>query len=384
MNIAIKSFTNPSGAQAFRVQGKVGGEYRRQNFKSQAEALTAKQNWERELMNLAPLPAITTRLTDAQAREAETCFARLAGHTLTLTTALDYALKNYSPAQTACKVSKAVEDFLAKKRLENLRPRTLDNLAHRLKALNTQHGAAQVSDITAAHVETLTAGGSARTQVNRWLVLCNFFNWCVRQKFCAVSPVAAVATPKVRGRKPVVTLTVGQCRAMLRAAQSHQDGVTVPFFAVCLFCGLRPMEASRLTWDKVHLGANPRLDIDAEMAKTGQTRYVNLTPNAVAWLLPHKLKKTPFAVTRYAFDAVRGLAQVGAWTDDVMRHTAVSMFLAQFKDSGDAVERHGHSVQVMLKHYRNRVLPEDAAEFWQLSPDTCPPLPLAQDERKAA
>lgn len=384
MNITIQPFTNPSGAEVFRVSGIIGSERRRKNFKTEADALTAKQNWEREAMNLAPLPAITTRLTEAEAREAELCFARLVGRELTLTTALDYALKNYTPSQKQCKVAAAIAEFLAKKNLENLRPRTLDNLKHRLAALKNGHGDRMVSDIQSAQIEQLTAGGSARTQINRRLVLANFFNWCVRQKYCAASPVRDAQAPRVRGRKLVETLNVGQCRAILRAAQSHQDGATVPYFVACLFGGVRPAEAARLTWDKVHLRANPRLDIDADVAKTGETRYVTLTRNAVKWLTPHKLRQTAFAITRYAFDAVREKARLAAWPGDAMRHTAVSMYLAHFKDSGEAVERHGHSVQVMLKHYRNRVLPEDAAEFWTLAPGTCPPLPVEQPERKAA
>jgi hypothetical protein len=93
----ISPFINPSGNKVYRVSGMFKGEQRRKNFTTEVEALNCKQAWERELMNLVPLPTITTKLTAAQVDEAEYCYRRLAGHALTLTAAVESAIVGNRP-----------------------------------------------------------------------------------------------------------------------------------------------------------------------------------------------------------------------------------------------------------------------------------------------
>ena len=369
--IKITPLRHDTGNTTFLVSGTVLGEQRRQRVKSDIEATTLKQNWEREKLGAAPLPAITTRLTDAQAREAEVCFARLDGAGYSMTKAIDFALANYRPSEKRITVADAVKLFIADKRRHNLRDTSVATLEDGLRFLTAKHGAAQVSEILPEHLRELVfvPGLSPRTQINRRLLFSGFLNWAVEQGYAAVSPLAKVKAPKARGRKAVSVLSLSQCWKLMAAALAHNDGATVPYFAACLFGGLRPAETARLSWNLVNLKAAARIDIGPDVAKTGETRYVNITPNLREWLEPHALKKTAFAITRYDFDAVRKLAKLDGWPHDVMRHTCVSNYLAHFKDSGAAVERHGHSVQVMLKHYRERVTPEDAAHFWGMTPD---------------
>ena len=52
---------------------------------------------------------------------------------------------------------------------------------------------------------------------------------------------------------PPAILTVDECKVLLRAAEKFEKGRLAPYVAVCLFGGLRPFEAARLTWDAVNL-----------------------------------------------------------------------------------------------------------------------------------
>ena len=48
-------------------------------------------------------------------------------------------------------------------------------------------------------------------------------------------------------------LPVDECERLLRAAEAFESGKLVPYVALCLFGGLRPFEAARLTWEQVNL-----------------------------------------------------------------------------------------------------------------------------------
>src|SRR5712672_815673 len=94
-NFRIIPYVNPkSGNQSLRVTGTLNGKQVRQNAKDMTAAVTIKQNLERQALNMTPLPSVTTRLTLAQASEAEAAFHRLTGSPLSLTKAVDFALSN--------------------------------------------------------------------------------------------------------------------------------------------------------------------------------------------------------------------------------------------------------------------------------------------------
>lgn len=395
--IEIETLSGQNLLKPYKVFGWVNGERRRLQFKTHDEALTTKQNWEREIANLAPLPSITTRLTEAQAREAEAVFHRLEGSPLSLTLAVDYALKNYRPAAIAKALVDAVALFLEEQEKLNCRPDTLRNLKVRLNAFARFTGAANVGDIAPERISAFLFrvtdnARAARTIINDRLALSNFFNWCMseKQRFCASNPVASVKPPKVRGRHAPKTLTLAQSRLLMASAVKYNDGAAVPYFCLCLFGGVRPKEATRLTWDMIDLKKG-RIDLGVDVAKTGEHRFVSLTPNMVDWLAPHQLQQTPIKPGRYAFDRVREALGFADWPEDIMRHTAVSNFLRMVKPDGtpttdsDATERHGHSISVMLRHYRDRVTPEDAKEFWDIRPGNIGQLvPWPVAEAKAA
>ncbi len=364
----IKSFVNKSGALSYRVYGMLRGKFLRENFKNQAEAITRQQNLVREQANMTPLPAITTRLTSDQCKEAEACFYRLENTAHTLTFAVDFMLRNYRPAVNKCMLFEAVKLFLAERTREQLRPDSIVNLTMRLNRFKKRVGDWPVSEVTEGqiteHLFPKDDTRTARSIINDRLVLANFFNWCVTKKYCAANPCASVKAPKVRGRKAPASLTLADSRKLMVAVRDYRDGQAVPYFVLGLFGGLRPTEITRLSWDDIDFARN-RVDLKPEVAKTGEHRFVSLTPNMIAWLEPHRLKRTPFKLAETVFERVRnGIT----WPPDVMRHTAVSNYLVGHTDR-EATERHGHSMTVMLKHYRDRVSPEDAKAFWDITPD---------------
>ncbi len=371
-NIIISPFENASGSKSFRVSGTVNGKHRRQNFKSEAEALTVKQNWEREIHNLAPLPAITTRLTTDQAKEAEHCFRLIDGKGQTLTALVTFALDNYRPAEVDITVAKAIEQFVAEKTASNKRPISIRNLKQRLVYLKLTCGNANVNTVMPDVVRVLIERNdtSPRTRLNYRLALSNFFNWCVRKKYCAVSPVDSLEAITVDVAEPTV-LTVAECRRLLCHALAYKDGALVPYVALALFCGIRPTEVTRLSWDNLDL-ENQTVTIGAAIAKMRGRRIVGISDNAMEFLRDHATKKTSFAPSRRHWDELRRLAgwtDLSTWTPDVLRHTGISMHLAKHQHEGLTATWAGNSPDMVQKHYKGLVKAKDAIEFWDIVPD---------------
>lgn len=367
----ISPFTNPSGNTVYRVQGTLNGKRIRENHPDQSTALTAKQNYERQAANLAPLPAITTRLTASEAQEAEAAFHRLKGETLTLTKAVDYALKNYSASVKTITVQAAYNAFVQSKHQENARPDTIRNLT-RLSRFVSMLGDLQVNEVQADALRPFIFDkGSKLNQRNQHAMFTNFFNWCVMNKYAAVSPMDTIGAIKIDRKRPEI-LTMRQVYSLVRAARDYKDGVCLPYVILGLFCAIRPKEISRVTWDNVNLHTNT-VSVDGKLRAM---RTVSISLNAMRWL---EIEANEFgdhkplfpANWRKDFAAVRKLAGITTWPQDVMRHTGITHHFALHQDEGKTARWAGNSPDVIHGYYKGRVNdPKDTTDFWAITPES--------------
>jgi integrase len=371
----LSHFTNPSGQTVWRVSGtKRDGSRVRKNYKTEPEAVNAKADLEREDLNLPVTPMLPTRLSRAQLDDAERAYGELLRGTLT--EAVRFYNENSQDPLQPIKLSEAVEKFKTERGRENLRPETLKNLRFRLGAfvdfmpadkIVSQILPAQISDFL--HRKTGKARGF-RTIRNDRLALSKFFNWCLTNKHVVENPMGAVANVKVDRTKPGI-FDVATVRRLLDAAEHYEDGKTLPYFVLGLFCGLRPTEAERLTWDKIDLTDKLiTIETDGTKVRGGSERFVAISENAVAWLAPHALKRTAIALTRPDFEAIKTLARLDKWPQDVLRHTAISNYQAEHRHEGLTAEWAGNSVEVVKRHYRRAIKPADARTFWEIMPAT--------------
>jgi len=386
--IKIEPFENPGGGQVWRVSGTIAGKRRRQNLRTELEALTLKQSWEREAANLAPLPVVTTRLTDAQAREAEKAFARLEGRPLSMTAAIEFAIANYSPTLKACTVKTAYDNFLLAKQTQNVRAATLSKLKQRVKRLVSVHGAKQVNELQPDDLRAVIfrAGSGLVNQDTDYRAMSCFLNWCVKQEYTPASPLAKVDNVQLERCEPEI-LTLSQVRALLNAAEAHgqgeKRGALVPYIVLAMFCAIRPTELRRLTWDNVDIETQ-EITLSGKVAKMRGRRLVKIADNALAYLLPHVTKKRPFVGKNWRkdFAAIRTAAGLTEWPQDIMRHTGISYHLAKHKHEGESAMWAGNSPVMIQKHYKGLVKEKDAAEFWNILPG--PSVAVELPQRKAA
>ena len=151
-----------------------------------------------------------------------------------------------------------MDSFKTEKTAAKLRPDTLNNLRFRLGAFVAFMPAGKlVSEIMPEQIDAFLhrANGKARgkrTIKNDRLALSNFFTWATGRKHCVKNPMEAVAKVRAGSKRPEV-FDLPTVRKLLDAALKHENGKCLPYFALGLFCGLRPTETERLTWDKIDL-----------------------------------------------------------------------------------------------------------------------------------
>lgn len=381
---SIKEFLNASGTKSWRVAGyKRDGARVRENFAEQLKAEARRIELETEyLQGEAKTEIQATKLTRDQISLAESAFIRLGpGHDAELTLAVERWLNG--GRESAVTESARLDDALAKFKewLDapdcTLRKRSKENLKKRVGILAGSIPNMRIADITKDVLEGFLDKRkvAVRTRINDRLALSRFFKFCIKKKWATVNPCREIEIKATRPDPPI--LTVKDCKKLLATAQRFEGGIMAPYVAVCLFGGLRPTEAARLTWDRVNL-KDGEIRVDGDSSKTKRGRVVKIGETLRAWLKAYDKKAFRPSNFDKDFRAMRRAAGFGgpretdkklkAWPEDVMRHTAVSHFFRQTGSYGQTAEQFGNSEQIIKRHYQGIVTSEDTKKFYALLP----------------
>ncbi|OAM91199.1 site-specific integrase [Termitidicoccus mucosus] len=374
----IKPFKNRNGVISFRVAGWLLGERIRKNFKTREDAIAERAALElRVLQSQSNLRGASTFLTEAQLREAEAAFLRLEKARRPLTFYLDYALANYREPEAAPKVVDAVETYL-KARKEDARQaligeRQLDAIRVELAAFQRHFPTQTLAEAgtEALHAYIRRDGGSLKTQNNRRAVLCAFYNHAVRKEWVSRNPVAKIQRNRIdHSRGGAEALTAERAAQLMAHVESVHGGALVPFFALCLFAGIRPDgEISKLPAADVRL-ENSATTIEPWVSKVNMRRLVTIQSNLAAWLKAYPLDEYPIIPPgmenfRGKLTRIRKKFGVG---HDVLRHTFISMHVAKFRSMGDTALQAGNSESIIRRHYLNVTTPQEADAFFAILP----------------
>lgn len=389
----ILEFANPSGEMVYRVTGThLDGRRIRENYPEHGQAVARMQTLEIESANLSGVarPQIT-RLSAGQIAAAESAYTRLAGKPIL--DAVDFYLANFEEPEHRVQIGTAFQEFIGERAAANLRPASIQALKSKCGQLVRTHGERFVSELTADILRKFIfqEQRSPLTREGSRLALHNFLNWAHEKGYCATNPCAKIRPVKVERHEPAI-LTASQAARLLKAALEHRDGILLPYFALALFGAIRPTELSRLDWTRIDLKARS-VTISSDIAKMRGRRIVELSPNCVAWLKPFAKSDGPIVPTgwREIFDVVKLKAGWGKppanrpWTQDILRHTGISMHLAEHEHEGRTASWAGNSPDVIQRHYKGLVKRSDAKQFWQIArPSNRTPRNVIQLKQGAA
>jgi len=372
----VSEFTNPSGEIVFRVSGWLYGKRVRKNFSSQAEAEAERQVLEvQRLQAEGGIRTAATRLTDDQLHEAESAFRRLGDRKRSLLFYLDYALTNYREPEREKLVSDAVVAYLAARAKDHdrglLSTSAKKQIGWEMDAFKKRFGKESVAQITVQQLQPFLerAGASLKTFNNRRAIVHTFFRFAFLQDWVVGNPLAKLPHYRIAHRRgSAVTLTAQQCTELMAHVETVADGKLVPFFALCLFAGIRPSlrdgEIAKLRPEHIRLDTGSIL-IEPEVSKVRMKRLVTIQPNLAAWLSAY-----PFAVIDpHSIEHYRkAITEKFGLTHDVLRHTFISMHVAKFRSMGDAALQAGNSEAIIRKHYLDLKSKEEAERFFAIIP----------------
>lgn len=389
---AVSRFKNRNGVYSFRVDGCLNGVRIRRNYKTQEEAGAEKATLELKALQAATtgLQSATTFLTTDQLREAEAAFRRLQEGSRSLTFYLNYALANYREPKTQKLLPAAVTEYVATKQHEHeqdlLSEPHLTRMKRDLKRLEKHFPGATVAELTGARlIGYFEAGRPAlKTYNNRRGIVSTFLKFALQRDWIIDNPLAKIPPQRIRRRRGgAVTFNAQQAKELMAFVEAHYASA-VPFFALCLFAGIRPClrtgEILRLSAEHVKLDAS-MICIDAKVSKVREPRNVTIQPNLAAWLRAYPLAKFPIISANLQHIREK-VAEKFPLTHDVMRHTFISMFVAKFRSLGEAALQAGNSESIIRRHYLDLKSTEEADDFFGIVPNqtaaTLPkPTPLA-------
>jgi integrase len=380
----VRASSNGVTYDTFQLSGWLNGRRIRKHFKNRDEALGEKNALEVEAANGGgEIRARNTRLSADQLAEAEAAIARLGPRSLSL--AVEWFLTTYKPPVTEIPIETAAEAFLAAK-ASHIRPLALRDYRATLRGFQAAFPGRKVHTLATADIQSfLSNRGVGKKRLNNLRGDLNaFFVFCqtAPREWTRDNPVKPIQKHRIARGIPEVMTAESAARLMAFVETysggprtKQPPGFLAPYFALCLFAGLRPSVPDGETC-KLGLLASTGRYIDLELgviritpdvAKTNCVRNVAIQPNLAEWLVRFPQAKYPVVPqnAKRWVTAVRVKFGIG---EDVLRHTFISMHVAKFKSLGAAALEAGNSETMIRRHYLNLVGEAEAERFWSIRP----------------
>lgn len=212
---------------------------------------------------------------------------------------------------------------------------------------------------------------SLKTYNNRRGILSTFFKFALQREWVAANPIEKMPYHRIaqrRGSAP--TISAEHARKLMAYVEGYQGGRLVPFFALCLFAGIRPClrtgEIRKLRPEQVRLDTGV-IHIEPEVSKVKMKRNVTIQPNLAAWLRAYPLERFPI-IFPHLRKYRANIAEKFGLSHDIMRHSFISFFVAKFRSMGEAALQAGNSEGIIRKHYLDLKNPAEAEQFFNILP----------------
>lgn len=381
----------------YLVQGwRENGKWQRKKFKKLTEAKGFVALKAVELMNTdTSLATVVTSLTHAQMKEAEGAFLRLGGR-YALAEVVEYYLKNHFDPENPKRLCDVIDDFIAAKTRELLKPRSLDILEDEIRRFNRYLEAVKapelvlVHDISAADIAgflgTLKAKdgvspAKAKTYNNLRSSISSFFSWACNPanglNMVNTNPVESVphfSNRKVKEQRPEVeVMTPKQTRKLFEYLKTFKKGAYVKYYALACFAGLRPnSEIERLAVEP-KVGTiidleHSEISLPASITpKSSGSRTVTIQPNLAAFL---KAYPGPILRGKNLRRDIGTIMRENNLSQDICRHSWYTYFIGLTDSISRAAMEGGSSERVVKEHYEAQVKRRkaQAAEYWAILP----------------
>lgn len=270
-------------------------------------------------------------------------------------------------------------DCIKNKRATNRRESHLEKLEQCETILNKTFPGAMIADVTPIKMEEFLAKQTtwnSRTKYGFMINVQTFFNFAVRREYVARNPLGKMEKILV-DESEVHIFSVDECKRLMATVKEYapniprrknlnesRRGFMLPYYTLCLFCGLRPSEVLQFTWDDIDLDRK-QVKVASGRSKSRRNRFVTISANAAQWL-SLKGELPPPRIDRH-HDRIKAVANV-TWHHDILRHSFGSYHFAQHRDERLTTNEMGNSPSVFYDSYRKLVTRDDAKLFWGILP----------------
>jgi integrase len=357
------------GRNRYLVTGYINEERKRAFFrtKAEAEAYAAKRNL--ELRNFGHKLSV---MPHALRSEAMYWSERLRPFGMTIARVALLWLDQHDWRSKSVLVWDALVEYFAELDRQlaagEIRKRHHEDLKGTTKKLLADFAKFHVCDLRADVLNKwlISQPVSATTRNNIRLRLSKFFKYARKKLWIEENPIGEVDKAKIQRTKEPCIYTPEQARSILL----HADHDLVPFFAIGLFAGLRTSEIERLNWNNVDFRKR-HIKIAAANTKTAQKRFVPMSDNLVAWLVPYAQAQGQVAphCDEPRRKAVRDRAGIPAkGMANAARHSYCSYNFAVNKELGECAKAAGNSPTVFLANYNHLVEESEGERYFAIRP----------------
>lgn len=280
--------------------------------------------------------------------------------------ASDFMKKFNNRPRTAADVNTVSTDLLEAKEKAGKRKRYLEQMKHSLKMFGLKFGTRKIHEVSAWEIEEwLNENGWAQsTRRGMLAIISTLFSFAKKNGFCSENMASRVERPSYDERPPGIW-NPETARTLLKAALKHDKGV-IPYLALCMFAGIRPAEAEKITRADL---LKDYINIASHRAKTRQRRLVTRLPAFNAWLKAAGKVELPASNLRRRLAEVRKHVKGLEWPHDVMRHSFASYHLALNSSPDKTAHELGHhNTDMLFRHYRELVTKKQAEEWFGIRP----------------
>ena len=365
----------------WRVRGTLHGQQIEKSFSELGRAKAWRDAKEIERTNASRATTATlTRLDQTEAFDAEKALAMLEGKG-TLCDAASAFLASYVSPEKAISMGSAAklyDDDRAKFVLRGL----LSNPQHKCTRAKVERFVNWIgpdlafATITKKRFQDFLDGTftSPKNYENIRGALSHFFKWGVGEGYLNADPTIGVTSlgrqiSKSRGVAP--TKSPAEIRELFTWLEDNAPEI-IPAYALMAFAGIRPCkkngEIIKLHPAQVNLEIGV-ITVLPEVSKVNEKRKFQMTPNLKAWLRAYPVTdQTP--ILCHNWGRLRdSIAKRYDLSKDVLRHSAITYWVAKHKSLYDAADQFGNSEAIIRKHYKDADRTEaEAEEFFEIFP----------------
>ena len=253
--------------------------------------------------------------------------------------------------------------------LKPLRERSKKTIRAMSNRFKEEFGEERIAEMTDGRIDQYLRDETVSNQTKKNLrsYLVQFFNYALKKKYITDNPALSVEIHVQNGVPEYYT--VEECQKIMKEMLIEENRCLIPYFALCLFGGVRPLECERMEW-----GTNVKLDtkevyIHAAISKTKKDRLFCMSDNLAEWLEFAKDQKPLIPVNfrklkEKALKNIKGME----WIADGLRHSFSTFHYQKHQNLEQLRKIMGNSAAVIEKFYKGTISKTEVEKFWAITP----------------